>query len=254
MLNKGMEVSDLVAAVLIDLSDVDQQRWTSPQIVNYMNEGLRELAKECVFRRVDYQRVTANKSVYQTFAECARIGAVWFDLSEIPAALDNSLTGEWRDDTGTPYAYVPLKDGVRLYPIPTVAGDAYTLGAPTLTETQGGTIMGDGYSAALNGTTVVHFLEGDGVCTNADTATGNLRIEYAYYPQPVGATDNVPAKFATALILYALWRCFSLSEAPEEVARSQVIGPNWQREVRKLAVEADPRSFSNATRFGRLTA
>lgn len=258
-ITKGLLVSDLVARVLVDISDPNQRRWTSDQVVKFINEGIRELAKREVFKRVDYLVPTANVGYYATLAECRKLLAVEYDFTPLATGTQDNFRDAygsgWRDDTGTPSAFIPFKEGIQLYPIPTSAGTALTFsGSPDITETQGGKITGDGYSGALNSTTVVHFMQGDGHCTNADTAENNLRIEYAYFPRPSESTDTIPSRYADALVIYATWRTFNLSQVPEEVARSQVLSALWGQELDRLAGENDPAALSSGTRFGCMVA
>ena len=252
---KGLLVSDLVSRVLVDVSDPNQRRWSSDQVVKFLNEGIRELAGEGVFRRSDIHVPAAGQRYFAAFAEVHRICRVSLDGMQLPAVGRDRLTSALGAPAGTPVFYAADKDGVHLCPAPSAAGTPLTfIGAPPISEARGGKIDGDGCLAAANAGIIAHFREGDGHVPDSPTARGNVRLEYTFFPRPSESADTVPSRYADALVVYATWRCFNLSQVPEEVARAQVLAGLWAAARERIASASGPGMLTEDTAFAPLEA
>jgi hypothetical protein len=251
-IEKGLLVSDLVSRVLVDVSDPNQRRWSSDQVVKFLNEGIRELAGEGVFRRTDIHVPASGQSFFAAFAEVHRIRGVSFDGARLTASRGDRSTLAAPERHA---CYVAGKGGVHLHPAPSRAGTPLTfIGAPPISETTGGKVDGDGFLAALNAGTVAHFREGDGHVPDSRTARGNVRIEYSFFPRPSESADTVASRYADALVVYAVWRCFNLSQVPEEVARGQVLAGLWSSARERVATAAGADMLTDDTAFAPLEA
>jgi len=81
-----------------------------------------------------------------------------------------------------------------------------------------------------------------------------VRVAYAYFPRPSVSDDTIPSRYADALVVYATWRSFNLSQAPEEVTRAQVLAAVWAEAKGRILQGADPAAFSDETRFAPMEA
>lgn len=254
-LKKGLYASDLASRVLFDLGDPAQKRWSADQVLKFINEGVRELAGEGIFRRFDLHIPQAGKAVYETFAEYAVIGRVEYGFCELEplteAEAESRLGHGWRLRMGAPRFFIPMRTGVRLAPAPGNGGTPLQFsGTPSITEENGGKINGEGLIGALWENSVAHFAEGDGFAANWPAASGNLLIEYAFFPRPSESGDLLPSRLADALVAYSTARCLALSDAEEDLARVGAATGRWlslrERLVQKNGVESlcEPKNFA----------
>jgi hypothetical protein len=133
---------------------------------------------------------------------------------------------------------VPLADGVRLYPAPELDGPELLLPAdPVLDEKDGAKIDGDGWVAASDGASTVHFRESDPGAPDL-SVPGSVRIDYFYYPRPSEAADSVPTRFAEAIRRYLLYRCLATGEAPEEARSAEVCHALWLEALTRVTTHA----------------
>lgn len=237
MIEKGLLASDIASEVLTILNDPSQRRNTAARVVGFMNNAITELAKDFFFECEDHHRVVNGAALHQTFKEMRRLKTAYFDNAEIPVYLEKDLDGKepaWRERTGTPEMAIITRHGVRLFPIPSFAGDEFVINGAAITESQGASPQGDGYSAVLDGDTVNHFLEGDGNVPNAFTRNGNLRLLYNYYPRAVGTDDYIPVKLKNALVAYCLWAVVSAADTPETKITAQTYLAKWEMEKAAL--------------------
>jgi hypothetical protein len=239
----------MVSRVLVDISDPNQRRWTSDQVVKFINEGVRQLADKGAFTLVDYQVPTAGKAYFQTFAEPKRILSVAYNGSKLKQILRDGVGYALSELASVPCGYVAMPDGIRVSPPVASAGTALTfVSAVSITEAEGFQIQGDTHNVALDSTTYKHFHDYDGVCNSALTAANNMRIEYSYFPRDLESTDSCPSRYVDALVIYATWRCFNLSNVAEEVTRAQVLLGQW--EIMKRQLLGDKRPATIGTEMG----
>lgn len=259
---KGSAVSDIVSRVRFDLSDPDGRRWSSDQIIKFLNEGLRELADEGVFVRRDFLPLTAGQSTYTLFTECKRLKQAVLNGQEITPTLETKMDrrGSWRGQEGHPLSYTIINYGVdtaiRLNPVPNGGASALTSAAtPSITEEQGGKIDGNGFSSFDESGTIVHFIEGDGVCDSAYTAENVLRVDYFYFPRPSTASDTIPYRYETGLTAYAQFRCLILPNdaSDSDTQRAAMYKVIWEDEKKKIIGYSEPGAMipldSRATRM-----
>lgn len=223
----GVLVSAIVSRVRTELSDTGAvARWSDATILNYLNDAIRDLAEACVFRRRDIIVPTAGRSTYAPHCEPVRYFGVMLSGRPLIARTESDLYhvagSGWEGFAGTTTHYVP-GEALRLWPAPGT-GTALTWGtAATLTENEGRGPGGSGYTSGLNGTTLVHWLPGDGVCTN-ETASGNLWIDYAYYPGELLATEKLSRRYVSAVQDYAVGLALEKSEdAGEQRTRDRAL-------------------------------
>jgi hypothetical protein len=240
MLTKGLAVSDMVARVLVDLSDPNQRRWTSDQIIKFINEGIRQLADGGAFTMTDYLVPTANQAYFATLLEPHRILSVAYNGTLISTISRDAAGYGTATASGKPTNYIPTSDGVHVVPRCASGGTSLSFtGSPAITETEGSQISGDGYNCADNAGTVVFFRDWDGECDSAITSPNNLRVSYSYYPREFESSDICPSRYVDALVIYATWRAFNLSNVAEEVVRAQALIGQW--EVFKRRILGDKR-------------
>ncbi|PLX46175.1 MAG: hypothetical protein C0609_01185 [Deltaproteobacteria bacterium] len=260
-LPKGLSLVDLAARCAIDLGDPEERRWATSLLITFFNEGIRDLARDGVFSRVDLFTPAAGERYFSTHAEANQIIRVEYDSKALIGASRSTIQGAlgdgWRERAGTPTHFIPERGGVRICPSPGTSGDAFIFeGAGAVSEVEGGKVAGDGLECAKDPATtlLVHFTPGDGNVTNSEAARRVLRVEYSYFPRPFEQTDLMPSRFEDALSAYALWRALSISEVPEEVARAEIALARWHNLKRELFTESTSEGFSAANNFSPLEA
>ena len=221
---RGKLVSAIVSDARIDLQDTSgAPRWSDATILSSINDAINLLAQGLVFRRTDVLVPTAGRSTYVPHLESVSVASVSYGGAKLEARtrteLERILGQSWSTQTGDPSYYVP-GDTLRIAPVPGAGGTTPTFSTPELSEADGKGPSGHGYWCADNAGTLVHFLPGDGVVTNYET--GNLWVEYAYYPGPVTPTLYIPSRIALACRIYAVGQCLEASEDPGEQQRRQI--------------------------------
>lgn len=224
-LTRGKLVSSIVSEARTDLQDSGAApRWSDAQVLTYVNDALQVLGQSGIFRRVDVIPATAARGVYQPLCENVTVFGVWYGGQRLEAKnlreMERRLGRTWHEFSGFPVYYVPGPgDSIRIGPLPTNSGAAPTFGTAPISEADGKGPSGHGYWSALNGSTVQHWLPGDGT-VSGDLATGNLWIDYAYYPAAVVPTQLLPTRCALACRSYAVARCLEGSEDATELKRA----------------------------------
>ena len=244
----GLSVSTLIAKIRTELSDTGASpRWADSVLLSYLNDALRDLAEACVFRRTDIVVPTADGMVYAPHMEPVRYFGV--SHSGVPLAAKSeadlyALAGSgWAGMGGPPTHYVP-GEAIRVWPKPG-AGTALTFPVPPpITEAEGKGPGGAGYTSALNGSLLVHWLPGDGTVGN-ENAPGNITIDYAYFPSEVMSTDRLSRRYASAVMQYAVGTALEKSEdTGEQRARDRAL----------LRYYESKQALADAQNAGRLSA
>lgn len=238
-ISKGRDINDIAADVSIRLSDPNQRRWTSTQLIAYMNEAIRLFATEKALSRDDIHVPTVGQSYFATLAELRGVAKVEYNNKPLEprnlARMERDHGSTWRTAAnGTPRYYIPSRYGVTIWPAPDTAGTALSFtGSPAITETVGGQITGDQYTGASSSGTVVHWLPGDGEVTN-ESADNNLRITYHWIPRPSASGDSIPGMYEEAIKAYAMWQAVAVSDAPEEKAAAATFFQDWLMKKRSV--------------------
>lgn len=231
---KGTTATDIIGKALIDLSDPKQRRWSSDQMISYLNDGVADLASYGCFRRTDYLVGVVDQNCYEMFAEVVNIRDVYYNKQ--PVAADD---------------YTFRANTVCLNTAPTYAGEAFTfVGTPTVDEDDAAKLKGDGQYGALNGGVVYHFLPGDGVVPDASDKKYNLWVSYSYYPRPLISSDTVPMDLELALRTYCCLRALSISEDEKDAAMAQVYLRQYNAARTKVIAHRDTNAKSDQQRFG----
>ena len=258
-IEKGRDITAIAADVSVDLSDPNQRRWTSPVIINFMNQAIRELARNKAFSREDIQVPTAQQNFFETFAEMIAIDKVEYNNKPLDVRslgrMERDFGQTWRTtEEGDPRSYIPTRLGIELWPVPVNAGTAlnYT-GSPDITEAQGGKINGDNYTGGDNAGTIAHWLTGDGEVTN-EFAENNLRIKYHFVPRASAAGDSIPGRYEDALRAHAMWKCVAISDAPEEKVIAQTYYADWLKEKSEVIGLAHDDAAANGLLAGKMQA
>ncbi len=258
-ITKGLQVTDLVSRIAVDLSDPNHRRWSADQITKFINEGLRDLADGGAFIRHDLHVASAGVAYYETLAETLRVVSVQFDGKQLRGATNDSITRVkgtgWRTLGGEPTHYIPDRNGIRLCPTPSQNGEGPVVSQPPpIDEETGSKIDGDNLAATLIEDTVVHFSFGDSTLAQTDPAAGNIVVTYHFYPRPSTGQDSLPLRYVDALSAYALWRCFALSQVPEEVTRSQLLAGAWQHHKATINTWSQHHAQSDTLLFAPMEA
>lgn len=244
----GVLVSTVVSRIRTELQDNSASpRWSDSIILAYLNDGIRDLAKARCFRRKEVLVPTAGRGVYQYLSEPAAVFSVWYDgLRLSPSsieALARVYGQDWASQSGQPTRFVP-DESLRICPIPGSAGTALvTSGSAPITQSEGDGPGGSGYWCFDNSGTNRHFLPGDGTVTNP-TASGNLWVDYAYYPAEVQLTEKIAKRWETALINFAAGKCLTKSDDAAEAKDSERLMGMYFKEKENLTVGI------NSPRFG----
>lgn len=221
----GDDVSVVLTAARLDLMDNSgAPRWGDSQLLQYFNDGVREMATANIFRRIDVITPAANQVFFQTFMEPVNIFGAWYDGRRLAAqdefGLERQYGINWSTIVGLQISYV-FKRFLRLAPLPGTQGAALTAaGSPSITEAEGRGPGGHRYWCFDNSGTLHHFLPGDGSVGNS-YARQNLWVEYAYYPDALLATDTVDKRYSLALRDFIVWKCLYRSDDKAEVAQAQ---------------------------------
>lgn len=238
-------VSQIVTDILSEV-DPNRRRWDDSVVLGHLNEAVRALASAKCFARRDILVGVAGQSFYTPLAAVAQISKVWYDGTRLQGLtlgeIDQRLLSEdtaWQGNRGTPAYYCATPTGVRIAKAPSASGTALTfVGTPAVSANDGVSVPGDRMWSALNGTTKVHFQPGDGLCTNAETATNNIWVEYFYHPRRVDLMMQVHERLELALLNYGLYKTLRTSRDSIDVARRTDAFALWNEEKARLIAES----------------
>jgi hypothetical protein len=254
----GQTITDLISQTSAELGDSAHRRWSADTLGAYVNEALRKLADTGAFRRTDLHPARTGQAVYRTFTEVVRVNRVLFEGCELSAAYSEEMERRhgqrWRSRSGVPRRFLALNDGVRLFPAPDADAADFALPAtPAIDEADGAKIDGNGWSAASDNGTVVHFRDDDADAPDFE-GTGVVRIDYCYYPRPSSLLDRVPTRLAEMLRRYLLYRCLASSEVSEEVEASQIERALWLQTLQSVASSSNEAALGRANWFAPMEA
>ncbi len=236
---KGVSITNLIAGIGVDISDAAHVTWTASMLLNYINDAIDKMASEFLLRRTDIIPCVSGQGFYELTCEIARVE--YLTMNGVP--LTPKTEGEisliygsgWRTETGDPLYYTTDRLGVRLVPAPGNSGTALTFaGDPAITEGQGTGPMGSAYKAAMDGTTVVHFLEDDGEVSGWPGGTFQLEIYYSYQPVDSDEDGILPLRYRKAVVAYTIYRAFVTSESPDEQKKAGFYLDQWADSIYSL--------------------
>lgn len=218
-LTRGILTSVLVGQVRTEVQDTGSApRWSDAQILLYINDAFHDLAQAGCFRRTDVLVPAMGQAVFQPLLEAVKIYGVWYCGERLQARstqeAERLYGDDWTTQTGTPILYIP-GDTLRIVPLPGNGGSSPTFGTAPITEADGKGPSGTGYWSALNGSTVQHWLPGDGTVTG-DLTAGTIWVDYSYIPGDVSSTMLVPSRWKLAVRDFAVAMCLEKSDDPGE--------------------------------------